>query len=124
MSLYELLKGMLGEDMPDDFSDEDIQDIGDVIDKYLKKEIKDDAYNNFHKFITDNKDDKEIKDYVYDTTDDIDLDGLSDDLDPTIMDEKIRIYRLAVKLTEKLKEVDYDPIWAKLKGVKDDRGSY
>lgn len=124
MSLYELLKGMLGEDMPDDFSDEDIQDIGDVLDKYLKKEIEDDNYDKFHKFITDNKDDKEIKDYIYDTIDDIDLGDLSDNSDPTTLDEKIRFYRLAVKLTEKFKEVDYDPIWAKLKGVEDDKGSY
>ncbi len=123
MSLYELLKGMLGEDMPDDFSDEDKDDIEDTIDKYLKKELEDDAYDKFHKFITDNKDDKEIKEYVYDTIDDISLHGLSDDMDPTIMDEKIRFYRLAVRLTEKLKEVDYDPIWAKLKGV-DNKDSF
>ena len=121
MSLYELLKEILEEDLDEeekvDLSSADVIDIGEVVEKYARKQITDDGYDKLKDYIDKNKDDPEVKEYVKITTDEIDTGDVSYDDDKKVMGQQKLTYRLIKRLHEKLSKIDYDPTWAKLEGI-------
>lgn len=127
MSLYEILKELVEDDLyKEELTDQDIEDIGKVVEDYGRKKISGN-YDKLDDYIKLNKDNQKVKDFIRevlnDVTEDIpyvdddDFDDQGEKRKEIIRNEQRTYYRVIKLLDKELKELDYDPIWADLEGV-------
>lgn len=110
-TLYEIINEIEGDDLTQYFTKKEIKNIASKIEKNVKKKIGDANYQKLEQYVTDNKDEenlKELVEYLSMT------EGLTDAIAALVTgmsDKTYEIkagYNLQVKLHEKLEATNYD----------------
>lgn len=109
-TLFEILNDMIGEDISQHISQQQIQDVNDEIELKLRNRLGDKSYQDLENYITNNKDDKYLKSLAALTV--MNLGGLSQAMKLSNVDpEKIEVvlgYRMLFSMHEILHLSSYD----------------
>jgi len=111
-TLYEILNDMIGEDITQKFTAQEVQDVSDRIENKVRKDIGDASYVTLENYMIVNKDDVYLKSFTAALILKLDIDGISRAMKHVKAGldkiEEVLGYKVLVGLHQVLRRTSYD----------------